>query len=452
MKQEPIVFLCYFCLDSYTFLQEYSLKSPKDFHRKMPKHPLITLVQNKLLLSSLAEKYGTPLYIYDKEQLVHNIQRLNSILKKYFKSFHICYAVKANNNPHLLKTLKKAVPTLGADCSSPGEIHIAGQNGFEGNDCIYTGNYESPEDLKCALDFGAHINLDDIQSFHRLQKIGLPNSISFRLNPGFGKGAFAQITTGGEDSKFGVPHYDIVHAYELAKNAGVRQFGIQCMTGSGVLDSNYFPNLMIEMLKTVKKLKDQLNIDMNFISMGGGFGIPYTEDDFPLNFDEVFAGVAKNFHAYFNQRQEKFPALWIEPGKSVVGDSAILLTRVTGKKESYKSYIGMDAGMETLMRPALYGAYHRIYKVGSADAPKNTSVDITGRICENTDRLATNRDFPHVEEGDLLAVMDVGAYGFSMSHQFCTRPRSAEILLDGETASVIRKRETIQDIFRQCYD
>ncbi len=418
----------------------------------MPKHPLFDLIKNEPLFHSLAEKYGTPLYIYSKDRLTQNIQTLDQALEDHFESHHICYTVKANNNPHLIKTLKSMIPSLGADCASPGEIAIAGKSGIAGKDCIYTGNYESPNDLSYALETGAHINLDDISSFHRLKKIGLPKDISFRLNPGFGRGAFSQIVTGGENSKFGVPHYDIVNAYRLAKESGITSFGIQCMTGSGVLDPEYYPNLISEILKTVGKLKDELNIHMDYISLGGGYGIPYTDEDSPLDFYAVFKQVARNFNAFFESRNESKPALWIEPGKSVVGDTGILLTRVTGKKESYKSYIGVDAGMETLMRPALYDAYHRIYKVGDPEAQQSTKVDITGRICENTDRLAKDRLFPDVHEGDFLAVMDAGAYGFTMSHQFCTRPRAAEILLDGEKPILIRRRETIEDIFRYCYE
>ena len=176
---------------------------------------------------------------------------------------------------------------------------------------------------------------------------------------------------------------------------------------------------------------------MDYISLGGGYGIPYHDDETPLDFNKVFQNVANNFHDYFDERNEQKPSLWIEPGKSVVGDTGILLTRVTGIKESYKSYIGVDAGMETLMRPALYGAYHRIYKVGDPYAPNNHKVDITGRICENTDRIAVDRDFPDVNEGDLIAVMDTGAYSYTMSHQFCTRPRAAEILLDGNNSCLL---------------
>jgi|TARA_B110000495_G_scaffold5183_1_gene3866 diaminopimelate decarboxylase len=416
----------------------------------MTKHPLIDLIKNKPLFDTLADQYGTPLYIYSKERLVHNINLLKKALNDYFDSFHICYTIKANSNPHLIKILKTEIPSLGADCASPGEIFAAEKGGINGNECIYTGNYESPNDLKYALEKNAHINLDDITSFHRLKKIGLPKDISFRLNPGFGRGAFSQIVTGGKNSKFGVPHYDIVKAYRLAKESGISKFGIQCMTGSGVLDPDYYPKLIKDILKTVGLLKDELGIHMDYISLGGGYGIPYKDDETPLDFNKVFQNVAKNFHTFFDERNEKKPSLWIEPGKSVVGDAGILLTRITGKKESYKSFIGVDAGMETLMRPALYGAYHRIYKVGAPNAPAIHKVDITGQICENTDRIAMDRKFPDVTEGDLLTVMDTGAYSYTMSHQFCTRPKVAEVLLDGVNPTLIRKRETIEDIFSDC--
>lgn len=414
-------------------------------------HPLNHLIVKKDQFITITQEYGTPLYIYSTELIRENLDKLEFALKKNFKKYHICYAIKANSNPHLIKLMKDYLSDLGADCSSPGEIYAANLAGISPQECIYTGNYESMNDLQCAFESGSHINLDDINSFLRLIKIGIPEEISFRLNPGFGMGTFAQIITGGEKAKFGVPHYDIVNAYRNAKENGVKKYGIQCMTGSGVLDSEYFPELMTAILKTVKLLHDELGIQMNYISMGGGFGIPYKDDESVLDIQQVFKNVGDIYNSFFDKKPLKTPELWIEPGKSVVGDAGILLTSVTGIKESYKTFIGVDAGMETLMRPALYGAYHHIFKVGNPDAPTIKKVDITGRICENTDRLAVDRDFPEVDEGDLIAIMDVGAYGYSMSHNSNTRPRAAEVLLDGENVQLIRKRETVRDIFRNCH-
>ena len=411
-------------------------------------HPLKELINNKPLFNSLAKEYGTPLYIYDKNQLIKNIKKIHSALASNFDDFHICYTIKANSNPNIIRVLKSEIPSLGADCSSPGELYAAKLAGISSNDCIFTGNYESKEDLEIAFEQKAHINLDDITSFKRLKKIGIPKEISFRLNPGFGKGAFSQVVTGGKNSKFGVPKHAILDAYKMAKDSGIENFGIQCMTGSGVLDHEYFPKLMKEILKTVELINKELKIDFQHISLGGGYGIPYSDDEISLDFNKVFHDVSRVFHSFYNGSGK--PELWIEPGKSVVGNTGILISKVTGIKNSYKKFIGLDAGMETLMRPALYNAHHRIYKIGYPEAETTQTVDFTGRICENTDRLAIDRKFTDIDEGDLVAIMDVGAYGFTMSHQFCTRPKVAEILLDGDKSTLIRERESIEDLFSKC--
>jgi len=414
----------------------------------MTQHPLISLTEDKALLGSIAEEYGTPLYIYSGNRIKNNIDRLSTALNKHLRKNQIYFAVKANSNPHLISYMRSIYPDLGCDCSSPGELFISNKTGIPSERCLYTGNYESSDDLRVALGSGCHINLDDIQSFRRLSKIQVPEEISFRVNPGFGSGRFKEITTGGEKAKFGIPKEKIVEAYELAIAHGVRSFGLHCFTGSGVLDENYFTELIRAVLEISTKVEMSCKITLEYISIGGGYGIPYKDDDKILDIDQVFENIAREFYSVYNK--EECPVFCIEPGKYLVGDAGILLARVTGVKESYKNFIGLDAGMETLMRPVLYGAYHRMYKVGEPKATTSLIADITGRICENTDRLAVDRPFPTVAEGDLVAIMDTGAYGFSMAHQFNTRPRPGEILLEGSKASLIRKRETIEDIFNGC--
>ena len=414
----------------------------------MIQHPLISLTEDKTLLGSIAEEYGTPLYIYSGNRIKNNIDRLSTALNKHLRKNQIYFAVKANSNPHLISYMRSIYPDLGCDCSSPGELFVSNKTGIPSERCLYTGNYESSDDLRVALGSGCHINLDDIQSFRRLSKIQVPEEISFRVNPGFGSGRFKEITTGGEKAKFGIPKEKIVEAYELAIAHGVRSFGLHCFTGSGVLDENYFTELIRAVLEISTKVEMSCKITLEYISIGGGYGIPYKDDDKILDIDRVFENIAREFYSVYNK--EECPVFCIEPGKYLVGDAGILLARVTGVKESYKNFIGLDAGMETLMRPVLYGAYHRMYKVGEPKATTSLIADITGRICENTDRLAVDRPFPTVAEGDLVAIMDTGAYGFSMAHQFNTRPRPGEILLEGSKASLIRKRETIEDIFNGC--
>ena len=411
-------------------------------------HPLLHIADDNALLESLAKEYGTPLYIYSASRIKENLDRFQSALNS-FENNHICYAIKANNNPHLVSYMKKEHPVLGADCSSPGELFVARKAGMAGNECIFSGNYESSEDLQSALDSGSCINLDDITSFSRLKTLGLPEMLSFRINPGFGKGTFSQVVTGGKNAKFGVPIENIIDAYRSAADTGIVRFGLHCMTGSGVLEEDYFNNLFKTLLRASAEIEAAINSGLEFISIGGGFGIPYKDDENPLNIEHVMETLSTMFYEQYPDR-DSAPSLWCEPGKFLVGDAGILLASVTGLKEGYKNFIGLDAGMETLMRPGLYGAYHRIYKAGAVNAEHSQVADITGRICENTDRLAVDRPFPKVKEGDLVAIMDTGAYGYSMAHQFNTRPRPAEILLHDDRSELIRKRETVEDIFGNC--
>jgi diaminopimelate decarboxylase len=412
-------------------------------------HPLLNLVKNYDLLEGLAHTYGTPLYLYSRERIQENLMRMDRALNDHFSRYRICYAIKANNNPNLLRTMKTILPSLGGDCSSPGEIQVAKKAGLRPEECIYTGNYESREELKYALSTKCHLNLDDGTSLDRLLDVGIPSEISFRLNPGFGRGSFSQIITAGREAKFGIPRGKILAVYRKAKDAGIEQFGIQCMSGSGVLDEKYFPKLLRTILDITRSIENDLKIKMNYVSMGGGFGIPYRPEEAPLDMQAVCGRLENVFYDVY--KPETVPELWVEPGKFLVGDAGILLSRVTGIKTSYKNFIGLDAGMETLMRPALYRAYHRIFKVGTDQESGDTIVDFTGPICENTDRLAVDRPFPAVTTGDLVAIMDVGAYGYTMSHNFNTRPRAAEVLLEKERATLFRRRETIDDLFRLCH-
>ena len=415
----------------------------------MNNHPLSSLISNQNLLEKIAKNFGTPLYVYSEDRLKENISRLSNAIRNSFKNHQIYYAVKANSNIHIISTLKESLNGLGCDCSSPGELYAAKESGVKMSDCVYTGNYESIDDLKAAYESGCEINLDDLSSFNRLENIGIPEYISFRLNPGKGHGQFKGIMTGGKDSKFGIPKEKITNAYVIAKKKGIKRFGLQCHAGSSTLDIKTFSEVTKLVLDSAKEIEKCIDQRLEKISIGSGFGIPYKDTDKPLDLDLLFQKIQKIFYDYYGQNSSDWPILCIEPGRILVADTGFILTKVTGVKSSYKNFIGLDAGMETLMRPALYGAFHRVQKIGKES--NNTSVyDITGRICENTDRISKNYTLPKTEEGDLCAIMDTGAYGYSMSHNFNTRPRSAEILINNENIKLIRKRESIEDLFSGC--
>ncbi|MBH30975.1 MAG: diaminopimelate decarboxylase [Candidatus Marinimicrobia bacterium] len=417
----------------------------------MPKtdsqHPLRYLISDRDAVNELAQQYGTPLYVYDGDRLISNLQHLDAALASAFSDYQICFALKANTNPHLLSIMKESLPSLGADCSSPGELYIAEQVGIDNKRRLYTGNYETTEELNLALASAGHLNLDDITSFDRLMKIRIPDEISFRLNPGFGSGSFPEVVTSGKEAKFGIQEVKIAEIYRRAKESGVKRFGIQCMSGSGNLDGDYFVRLLTAILTCARKLESELGFTFSFISLGGGYGVPYRNDEKPLDVNEMFGKLGATFRSFYDPSNGASPRFVIEPGKIVIADSAFLLARVSGIKESYKTFVGLDAGMNTFLRPALYKTYHKIFKVGDPKAPHEIVADFTGGICENTDRLATDRSFPNVKEGDLVAIMDVGAYGFSMASQYNTRPRPAEVLLLNGESRLIRQREKIQDLF-----
>ncbi|MBU1112148.1 MAG: diaminopimelate decarboxylase [archaeon] len=377
----------------------------------------------------LAEQYGTPLYVYDQNTILKNIQNL----KESFPNTNICYAVKANSNLEILKLV--ASQGLGADCSNGVEIELAELAGFDMNRSIYTGVNPSNEDLKKALESGIKINLDDISILKRILKFGKPEIISFRINPGFGKGKFPSIVVGGKGTKFGMNEDLAREAYRQAKNAGIEKFGIHMMTGSGVNYEEYFTELTLTIQNIARRIGDSVGIKFDFMDIGGGIGVPYEPHEKDLDIKKIGTSVEKAF-TYDGK-------LMIEPGKYIIAEAGVLLTKVTTIKNNF---IGVDAGMSTLIRPALYGAYHPIVLANNLDAKLVQEANIVGPICENTDFFAKNRAMPKVEEGNILAIKVAGAYCYAMASPYNGVLRPAEVMIDKEEHWVIRKRETVQDL------
>jgi diaminopimelate decarboxylase len=390
-------------------------------------------------IQEMANEFGTPTYIYDRTQIEKNYHLLNDTFTKYYQNTHIHYAVKANTNPHILSIFKDL--GAGADCSSPIELFLSKRSGI--NDILYTGNYESPSDLASALEIADHINLDDISSLDRLLSVGTPEIISFRINPGIGRGGFEGIVTGGTDAKFGIPYEKTLEAYKKAKDAGVKRFGIHMMTGSNNLEPYHFSEVVEKLMNIAGSVFNELGIIPEYIDIGGGFGIPYYDEESDLNLDLT----AKLVADVFSEKCEKYgfgePKLILEPGRFLVGNAGYLLTKVTAIKESYKKFIGLDAGMNTLLRPALYGAFHRIETYSESNETEH--VNVCGQICENSDIFAKNIELPKVSEGELVVFKDAGAYGYVMSSNYNNRLRPAEVLIENRKAKLIRKRETLED-------
>lgn len=393
----------------------------------------------------LAEKYDTPLYVYDEKRIRQNYRNLFNAFSRNYKKFRIYYAVKPNNNLAILKIMKSE--GSGVDVSCPAEIYFAKKVGFKEEMILYSGVYHKNEELKFAIDNKVPINLEDISQIKRLFNIGRVDFLSLRINPGIGKGGFEGIVFAGKDAKFGIIERDVLNAYELAKNNGVKRFGIHMMTGSNILDENYFVEITEKLMDIAGMVSKKLDIVFELVDIGGGFGIPY-HDEKELNVDSLGKKVCEKFKEKLEQYDLGEPYLVVEPGRYLVCDAGVLLTKVHSIKNGYKKFIGVDAGMNTMIRPMLYNAYHNIVVANKLNKPLKEKVNIVGPICENTDQFAKDRIMPEINEGDLLAIFDVGAYGYGMSSQYNNRPKAAEVLVKDGIDFLIRKRESFDDLIR----
>ena len=413
------------------------------------KHNFLGNQKSKLLLEKipaekLAQKFGTPLYVYSQTQIQENVKKIQTALQQFLPHSKLFYAIKANNNLAILQLLKSL--GLGADASNPYEIAFAKKAGFPKSQILYSGVFHSDAELKAGLQAGIPINLDSLSALQRLLKFGRPQILSLRVNPGIGSGKFQGLVTAGPKAKFGLAPAELLTGYQLAQKAGIRRFGLHAMTGSCVLDPNYFPAISEKLLTILSHLEHQLKLKFEFLDLGGGFGIPYEPREKALDLKLVFAKLQKvlaNFQKKFPQGP---PKLIFEPGRFLVGNAGVLLTRVTTRKKlNGQNFVGIDAGMQTLLRPALYQAYHEILNASNLKLKPTEKISLVGPICENTDFLTT-RKLPKIQESDLLALLDVGAYGFSMASQYNTRPRPAEILISGKKTQLIRTAENITDL------
>ncbi|MFO7735964.1 MAG: diaminopimelate decarboxylase [bacterium] len=395
-------------------------------------------------IEEIAKTYGTPVYIYDADRMRENYSRIADAFKSLYPNTGVFYAVKANSNPGIISIFNEL--GAGMDCSSPLELALAQKAGVFSEKLMYTGNYESVSDLSAAVKAGAAINLDDRTSLERLKKAGVPDRISFRINPGIGRGGFEGIITGGTDAKFGIPYEEAGEAYKSAQKMGISRFGIHMMTGSNNLEPLYFAQIVEKLMIIAADIFSDLGSLPEYIDIGGGFGVPYEDNEPPLDIKQTAQRVVDTFLEKCQRYGFGEPELRLEPGRYLAADAGVLATTVTGKKKSYRDFIGVDAGMNTLLRPALYDAHHRIVTCSprKGDVRK---VSVCGRICENSDIFMRNAFLPPVEEGDLLYFRDAGAYGFAMASSYNGRLRPAEVLVDGDSVKLIRKPETSEDIF-----
>ena len=440
-------------------------------------NPKVIELPTKAILQA-AGKYPTPFFLYSEKKIRANCRRFKNAFCSFFKSFEPIYAIKANNNPRLLKIIFSE--GFGADASSEAEAWIVKKLGAKG---IYTGNYTSEAEFRFVTRTGAFmLNLDDITMLETIKKVGVPEFLSFRVNPGFSrprarlgvalrrslaardKGGHVRRSSdrggrrdedvikslylAGPDAKFGVPLEKIVETYRRARALGVKRFGIHAMTGSNVLDESYFESVAMVLLETAGRIKQKLGICLECLNIGGGFGVPYRPEEKNIDLMKVAKGVRRAYDRQCAKYDMPEPVLMAEPGRIIMADTAWLVGRVNVIKESYKKFVGIDAGMNDLPRPAIYDAYHHVTVVGKNQSVKKEKINVVGRLCENNDQFAKGRLLPVARVGDLIAIHNAGAHAYAMGHNYNNRLRSAEYLLAKKGVILkIRRAESIADIF-----
>ncbi|MCL2154440.1 MAG: diaminopimelate decarboxylase [Leptospirales bacterium] len=402
-----------------------------------------TLPFNKKQIEEIIQKYPTPFHIYDERAIKDNAQRLIKAFS-WSSGFKEYFAVKANPNPYIVKLLNKE--GFGADCSSLPELIIAEKAGVSGEDIILTSNNTPAEEFIYARKLGAILNLDDITHIDYVDKhAGLPEIISFRYNPGPLKGGNAIIGI-PEEAKYGLTKEQLFEAYKITKDRGVKRFGLHAMIASNELNADYFVDTAELLLELISEINKELSIDFEFVNIGGGFGIPYRPGDKPLDLEYISSKIKEVYNNAISNYGLKSLKIFMESGRLITGPYGYLVTKAIHKKEIYKDYIGVDACMADLMRPALYGAYHHITILGKEDEKPVKKYDITGSLCENNDKFAIDRMLPKIDIGDILVIHDTGAHGYAMGFNYNGKLRSAELLLreDGSVKQ-IRRAETVND-------
>lgn len=393
----------------------------------------------------ISNTYGTPLYVIDELRIREKFREFQDA----FPDADIYYATKANGNLAVLRVL--ADERSGADVFSGGELYMALIAGISNGKILFNGNSKSDDEIRMAIESDVDITVDSLDELRTIYEISSDldkvAKIAFRVNPDVSPSTHPKIATGLRTSKFGIPWDEAEDVYrEAMKLENVEIRGIHCHIGSQILELSVYQEATRRMMELAGKLVEA-DINLEFIDLGGGLGIPYRADDpkrAPKDLAEYILPV-------FTEKCKEFgiePRLILEPGRYIIADSTILLSRVNAMKRAYKNFVAIDAGMNLINRPMMYDGYHEIAVANKMGHENAETYTIAGPICETGDVLAENRDLPRVEKGDLIAILDAGAYCFSMSSQYNGRPRCAEILVNDGKAEIIREREIFGDLIR----
>ena len=409
------------------------------------KIPFVTREQ----LESLTQEFPTPFHLYDEAGIRETARALHRAFA-WNEGFKEYFAIKATPNPSILKILQEE--GCGVDTASYVELLMADKLGFSGKEIMFSSNNTPADEFVYARELGATINLDAYEDIAFLKSVtSIPMVISCRYNPG---GVFelgTDIMDNPEEAKFGMTKEQLIQAFIELKELGVEEFGIHALLASNTVSNDYYPELARQLFELAVEVVEKTGVHLGFINLSGGVGVNYKPEQEPNDIAIIGEGVHRVFDSILKPAGLGHVKIYTELGRFMLASHGLLVTRVTHKKKTYRTYVGVDASAVNLLRPAMYGAYHHITNMDRPDGPTEV-VDVVGSLCENNDKFAKQRELPVTEIGDLLVIHDTGAHGFSMGYQYNAKLRSAEVLLqeDGQ-ARLIRRAEKPEDYLATLY-
>ena len=409
----------------------------------MKKETFVTLEQ----LKEIEKTYPTPFHLYDEKGIRENAMKLKQAFS-WNKGFKEYFAIKATPNPFIINILKEC--GCGVDCSSYTELMMADKLGFRGDEIMFSSNATPAKEFQYARDLEAQINLDDFTHIEFLEKVtgSIPETICCRFNPGGMFKISTDIMDNPGDAKYGFTKEQLIEGYKLLKQKGAKRFGLHAFLASNTVTNEYYPTLAKVLFELAVEIKEKCDVELSFINLSGGIGIPYTPDKEPNDILAIGEGVRKVFEEILVPAGLSDVAIYTELGRFMLGPYGCLVAKAVHEKHIHKEYIGLDDCAVNLMRPAMYGAYHHITVMGKENEPCDHKYDITGSLCENNDKFAIDRMLPKIDIGDFIVIHDTGAHGFAMGYNYNGKLKSAELLLkeDG-SVQMIRRAEKPEDYF-----
>lgn len=408
----------------------------------MKKIPFLTLEKAK----EIREQIPTPFHVYDEAGIRANARALKAAFSwnPGFKEF---FAVKATPNPFLLKILHEE--GCGCDCATYTELLLSEAVGITGHDVVFSSNVTPELDMRKARDMGVYINLDDATYVDFLASMGpVPETVCLRYNPGGSFSLGNTIMDMPRDAKYGMTEDQMAGAITRLMKLGSKHFGVHAFLASNTTTNEYYPALAGQLFRLAVRLRNATGAHISFIDLSGGIGVDYRPEQPRCDIGVIGEGVRVKYEEILTPNDMGDVAIFTELGRFMLAPYGHLISTVIHEKHIYREYVGLDACAANLMRPAMYGAYHHITVLGKEDAILDHVYDVTGGLCENNDKFAIERSLPEIQIGDIVAIHDTGAHGFSMGYNYNGKLRSAEVLLKEDGSfQLIRRAETPEDYF-----